>query len=88
MKAGAAFSPTHSASFLPPGTAASSLSNKLSTAIREWEVDRCSIGGIRGMVGVWILNEEERPSGEEEECELLSGGGTFFGDIAVNPPSR
>jgi hypothetical protein len=48
--------------------AESSLSNRLSTAMREWafelELGLCSIGGI---LGVRTRIEVDKPSGEDEE---------------------
>jgi hypothetical protein len=61
MKAGAAFSPTHSASFLP-SDAMSSLNNKLSTAILG-----CALCSVIEVTGVTTRRDEGWVSGEESE---------------------
>lgn len=85
MKAGAAFSPTHSASLRPSGWAApatSWLSKRLSTAILECEVDLAS---MIEAVGVPSCNEPDKPSGDVEEW--VRAGKAACGELEVNPPS-
>lgn len=80
--AGAAFSPTHSASFLSSGAATSSLSSRLSTAILGCEPDLRSGGAV---VGVPSWREADCVSGDVDECVRV--GRLFRGDRDAKPPS-
>lgn len=83
--AGAAFSPTHWASLRSSGTATSSLSKRLSTAIRGWELDLGSISP--DVLGVAMWSEVDWVSGEPDDGGRREGT-VCRGESDAKPPSR